>query len=178
MRKISVAQLKEINSYRGRYALLIGGVVLTLFLVIFLSGTSTSPILKSVSSAVAFPVYYPDPSRLPAGYTLNTSTIEVVKPGVVILNVSVPGRKQNIVFSEEVKPSLATINSFLADYIPLHVSFNSPFGSANVGAYNDGNGIRSVISLPINNGPWIIATAPGNVSNSIFESIVNTLVKN
>lgn len=178
MRTISISKLKAINSYRGRFTLLMGVVALVLVLVVVLAGSAPSPISKVISNAVAFPIYYPDPNRLPANYTLNQNSIMVVKPGVVIFNVAIAGQKQNIVFSEEVRPSDATMNSFLANYIPLHTDFNTPLGSASVGAYNDGNEIKSVISLPINNGPWIIVTAPGSISNAVFESVVNALVKN
>ncbi len=170
--------LKDLGTVKGRVVIVVSVVVILLIGAFFFSGPAPSPIPRSISSKVSFPVYYPDPGRLPNGYSLNFASTEVVNPGVVIMFVGYGKQSQYIVMSEEAMPSSSTISNFLTSNIPLNTSFNTPFGSGVIGAYNDGKELRTVISLPINNGPWIIATAPKSINSSQFENILSSLIKN
>lgn len=173
MKKIT----KVANSYQGRFAIILSLIVLVLVLgAVAVMRNSSSPIPKSILASAKFPVYYPDTSQLPAGFSLNQKSIQYINPGVVIFLISYQ-HKQSIVVSEEVKPQASVINQYNSDYIPLHITFPTSMGQAILGAYNDGkNGLRSVVSLPINNGPWLIATAPGNISHAQYEQVIESMV--
>lgn len=175
---LSAAELKRVNSIRGRFIVLISLVTIVLVLIILLiARPPISPIPKAITSAVNFPIYYPDPGQLPTGFNLNKSTIQYIKPGVVIYGIDYP-KSQRIIISEEARQSQATINQFISSYIPLHDSFSTPMGQAALGAYNAGkSSLRSVISLPIKDGPWLIATAPSNISRTTFIQVVDSLTK-
>lgn len=143
-----------------------------------ISKTPLSPIPKSILSRVKFPVYYPDANQLPKGFNLNKSSIQYINPGVVIYTINY-GSNNGIVISEEAKPSSNVVTQYDSSYIPLHTTFPTPIGQAVLGAYNDGkNGLRSIVSLPINNGPWLIATAPGNLSKAKYEQVIESLLTN
>lgn len=175
---ITILTNKIFKSTRGRFLFLFGVIGVILIVVIAFSGPSQSPIPKSILSSVSFPVYYPDPGRIPAGYSLDSKHIERINPGVVILFISRGAEAQYVVISEEANPGSPVINHFLADNIPLHSNLSTPLGTAAIGAYNDGREERTVISLPvINGGPWIIATAPGNANLAQFSKIVEVLIK-
>lgn len=170
--------LKEMNANRGIYAIgLTIVIVFIAWLVALISSNPISPVPKKISDAVNYPVYYPDQSRLPNGFSLDTRSIELVGPKVVILAVKYSGNKM-VVFNEQDNPGPSVINQYAADYIPIHTTFWTPIGNALLGAYNDGHSIKSVVSLPINNGPWIIITAPSNISQNNLKEVIDSLTKN
>ena len=169
--------LKDMNANRGWYAIGVTVVIVVVaWLVALISSNPINPIPKSILAAVNYPVYYPAENRLPAGYTLDKRSIELVSPKVVILVVKY-GSRNMIVFNEQSNPGSGVINQYSSDYIPIHTTFWTPLGNAILGAYNDGHSIKSVVSLPINNGPWIIVTAPSNIDQTNLKDILDSLTK-
>ena len=176
LNKLKNAYLRELRGYRGRFVLAASVLALVLLLIFTLAAQTNDPIPKKIVSSVPFTIYYPNQSALPSGFKLNLSSFQSVSPGVVIYSVSYAGNKE-VVFSEQKKPSTNTIKQFAANYIPLHTTFNTPIGNGIYGAYNDGSGLKSVISLPIQNGPWLIVTAPSSLSRAQFIKIIDSLIK-
>jgi hypothetical protein len=178
IKKIKAAYIRSLKGYRGRFVLAVSILVVVLILVFTLVPQPSVPIPKSILSAVSFPIYYPDQSTLPAGYTLELNSFQLINPGVVFFSVSYGQNKDFIVFSEEKMPSNSVTRQFASDYIPLHTPINTPYGQGIFGAYNNGSGsLKSVISLPIQNGPWLIVTAPSNINHNQFVKVIDSLIK-
>ena len=176
--KLRRPSLKDINNNRGWYA--IGVTIVIVFiawLIALISSNSVSPIPKSISSAVSYAVYYPANSRLPVGYSLDKSSIELVNPKVVILVVKYSGNNM-VVFNEQANPGASVISQYQTNYIPIHTTVWTPLGNAILGAYNDGHSIKTVASLPVTNGPWIIITAPSNINQTKLKEVLDSMTKN
>ena len=135
-----------------------------------------SPVPKSITSSVSFPIYYPDQSKLPAGYTLDASSFkQPVQNGV---NYTVDyGNRQELVFSLQPKPPASELQNFVANYIPLHNSFQAPTGQALLGAYNTKTGTETLVSLPTGSNTWIIITAPYNINQDQLKQVIGSLIR-
>lgn len=131
----------------------------------------TSPVPKEVAQAVNFPVYYPDPKKLPAGYSLNTGSFSSPVKNGVSYSVSY-GSGQKIVFSVQTKPSDNELQSFNGNYIPLRIDYQTPIGQAEIGAYHS----QTLASLPVINGPWIVITAPSDINQDQLKQILNAII--
>ncbi len=166
----------KLDSYRSRFALVMVLVaVIVILIVAIIFRQPADPIPKSILSAVPYPVYYPDQNRLPAGYNFKLSSVQLVKPNVVFYAIDYA--KQQIIVSEQVMPGNSVINHFTSDYIPLHTSVMTAIGTAVIGAYNDNHTVRTVLSLPVTNGPWLIVTAPANINQPALDQVLNSLIK-
>jgi hypothetical protein len=135
---------------------------------------STSAVPKKIQQAVPFSVYYP--AQLPPGYVLDMTSFRLPDQGVVLFTVTY-GKGKDIIFSEQQQPSRSDIDKFVSNYIPLNTALQFAIGQANVGAYSTAPSIRTVVSLPIHNGPWLIITAPSEVSRSDMVKILESLSK-
>ena len=169
--------LKDVNTNRGWYAIGITIVIVVIaWIVALVSSDRISPVPKSILSSVSYPVYYPSDSRLPEGYALDKSSIELVNPKVVILVVKYDSNNM-VVFNEQANPGATIINQYQSNYIPIHTTVWTPLGNAILGAYNDGHSIKTVVSLPVTNGPWIIVTAPSNINQTNLKEVLDSLTK-
>lgn len=131
-------------------------------------GNSVVP--DSITRSVNFPVYYPDPAKLPSGYTLNRSSFSnPVKNGVYYSASYGNGKK--IAFSVQAKPSDSELASFKSSYIPLRIEYGTSVGQAEIGAYQN----KTLVSLPILNGPWIVITAPPDINQEDLKSILSAM---
>jgi hypothetical protein len=129
------------------------------------------PVPLAIRSSVNFTVYYPDPGKLPAGYTLNTQSFS--GSGVaVVYNVDYSGN-QKLVFSVQEKPSSTAIQTFYANHLPLHTNVSTSVGTAAVGAI----GSQAVVSLPTNGDAWIIVTTPSNINQSQLRQVLQAITK-
>lgn len=166
----------------SRRNLIIGGGVVVILVAVGLGAffrygrASSSPVPAQVRKAVTFPIYYPEQQKLPAGYTLDMASFHLAQPGVVIYSVMNQGG-QRLLFSEEQKPDSSVIDKFTSSYIPLHTGLKTSLGEAQLGAYGTGKNLRTVISLPINRGPWLILTAPPASSHDDLLQVIRSLVK-
>ena len=133
-----------------------------------------NPVPKNIRSSVPYTVYYPDPQKLPPGFSLVANSFRSPQAGVIVFTVAY-GHGQNLVFSEQPMASSATLLEFINHYIPLHTTFNTPLGSAQLGAYNNNGALRSVVNLPIIHGPWIIVTAPANINQFDLKQVIVAL---
>lgn len=125
---------------------------------------------QTIARAVNFKVYYPDPAKLPAGYVLDKNSFKnPVKNGVsYAVNY---GDGQQLVFSVQPKPSDSELQAFTANYIPLKLDFQTPLGQGAIGAYQ----LKTLASLPIIKGPWVVVTAPGDVNQDNLKQILRSL---
>lgn len=139
-------------------------------------GGHTSLVPQEIQSAVDFSIYYPDSKGVPAGYALDTKSFKLAQPGVVLFAVTYDNGK-DITFSEQRQPSSSDIDKFVSSYIPINTSLQLTFGQAKIGAYGSAPNIRTVASLPIHNGPWLIVTAPSNVNHDDLAKILQSLTK-
>lgn len=153
-------------------------VILALALIAGAAGwrflETKSPVPAGIRSAVTFPIYYPDAKRLPAGYSLNASSFQKVQDGVVLYSIN-RDDGQRISMTEEESPGDKVIDDFNKNSIPLHTSVNTALGQANIGAYGQAPNSRTVVSLLVKNGPWLIITAPSNASQSDIKQIIESL---
>lgn len=136
--------------------------------------SDTNPVPKKIQKSVGFSVYYP--GSLPAGYTLDDTSFQLPEPEVVLFTVTY-GKSKNLVFSEEQQPSSSDIDKFIRNYLPLNSALQLPLGQAKIGAYGSAPNIRTVLSLPIHHGPWLIVTAPSDVNHDDLVKIVTSLTK-
>lgn len=134
------------------------------------------PVPKSIRSALAFPVYYPEQRKLPAGYRLDSGSFRLAEEGVLLFSVSSSHGKQ-LIFSEETSPGQEVINKFNTLAIPLHTPLYTALGQANVGAYGSGSKLQTIVSLPISHGPWLIVTAPANIGQDTLKQVLQSLTR-
>lgn len=149
---------------------LMSGLIVALY--ILTSGTSAVP--KKIQQSVPFPVYYP--RNLPSGYVLDMKSFRLPEAGVVLFTVTYGGGK-NIVFSEQEQPSANDIDKFVSSYIPLNTELKLTVGQAKIGAYGTAPNIRTAVSLPVKDGPWLIITAPSDMSHEDLVRILNSIAK-
>lgn len=134
----------------------------------------TSPVPKAISQAVSFPIYYPDSSKLPPGYRLSTASFtKPVNNGVSYSVVYDSGKK--LVFSIQKKPSDNELESFKSNYIPLRIDYETPIGTAEIGAYNNHGDIQTLVSLPTKLDAWIIVTAPYDTNQDKLKQVLKSL---
>ena len=119
---------------------------------------STSPVPKSIRQSVNFPIYYPDPKKLPAGYNLNQSSFKSINSDAIAYSVSYSNNKK-LIFSVQKKPSDNELANFNKQYIPIHRQVLTLVGTATEGVI----GSQTVVSLPANDSnAWIIITGPSD----------------
>lgn len=148
-------------------------VVGSVITVLYIASTA-SVVPKKVQDNVPFSIYYP--KSLPSGYRLDQDSFRLAEEGVVLFSVSY-GEGNDIVFSEQQQPSSGEMDKFVNSYIPLNTPLELPLGHAKVGAYGSAPNIRTAVSLPVQDGPWIIATAPSDMSRDDLIKILEYLGK-
>jgi hypothetical protein len=131
---------------------------------------SNSPVPRALAQSVNFPVYYPDPKKLPAGYTLNLGSFAAPVKNGVNYSVNYDNGKK-IVFSVQLKPADSELQSFNSSYIPLRIDYQTPVGQAEIGSYHS----KTLVSLPVINGPWIIITAPLDINQDQLKSVLSSI---
>lgn len=134
----------------------VGVIVLVLLIFIFIKLfiPPYNPVPKSIRQAVNFQVYYPNPDRLPIGYTLDESSFSSGN-NAVLYSVSYGG-KQKLIFTEQLKPSATELQNFDTSVIPLNTSLETNIGKATIGAARG----ETLVSLPTTGSTWIIMTGP------------------
>jgi hypothetical protein len=124
---------------------------------------------KALVKQMPFPIYYPDPKKLPAGYTIDKSSFNSPAKDVVLYAVDYKGGK--LVFSVQLKPSAVELNAFNTQRIPLHDTLKTSVGTAVIGAI----GKQSIISLPTDTNAWVIVTAPYNTDQPKLSTILKNM---
>jgi hypothetical protein len=177
--QVPPVQANRTNRWSHRPLLITGALLIVLlaggitFFVHRMAGSS--PVSTDVQGAVTFPVYYPQQSKMPAGYSLDRTSFRLAQSGVVVFAV-VKGSQQ-LVFSEEETPGDNIVDKFTSSYIPLHNTITTDLGKAAIGAAGQGSNLKTVVSLPITKGPWLIVTAPADTKQSDMQQILQSLTK-
>lgn len=169
------ADRSQIRKNKRLILILIGAILLILiggFGTWFYVYKNSSLVPKSISQSVTFPVYYPNPKKLPKGYTLNLNSFKTPIKNGVTYTVSY-GNGKKIVFSIQLKPSGSTIQTFVGNYMPLRTAYQTAVGEAEIGAYN----LKTLVSLPTNSNSWIIITAPPNINQRQLEQVLSAIIE-
>ena len=111
---------------------------------------------------------------MPVGYKVDTSSFRTAESNVVLFSVNYSNGR-SLVFSESEKPSGDVIDKFNASAIPIHTQVSTAVGKALVGAYGSGKDLRTIASLPITNGPWLIITAPSDINQADLEKVLQAI---
>ena len=129
-----------------------------------------SVVPDSVIKSVSFKIYYPDQTKLPKGYVFDKRSITTPVQNGVSYSVDYPGGNK-IVFSLQLKPSDSELQSFKTNFIPLRNEVRTSLGQADIGAYNQ----QTLVSFPLNDGPWIVITAPSDIDQDKLKQVLNSL---
>jgi hypothetical protein len=133
----------------------------------------TSPVPENIQKSVSFPVYYPDPKKLPVGYTLDASSFKnPVKDGITY-NVNYGGGR--LVFSVQPKPNDSELQNFASSYIPLNNQVQTSVGTAKIGAYDNHGALQTLVSLPTSSNSWLIITAPNKINQSDLKQVLKAI---
>lgn len=158
---------------RNRLALLgtaIGIVILGSASSYYYATRTIGLVPKDISKAVSFPVYYPDSKKLPSGYVLDTASFSSPVKNGVAYTVQYDDNKK-IVFSVQAKPADNELQAFRGNYIPLRIDYQTRLGLAEIGAYHS----QTLVSLPIIDGPWVVATAPSDTDQTKLKQVLDSL---
>jgi hypothetical protein len=155
------SRLSRLWSHPTTVGISIGAVALVLLVVLVLAVRlgASNPVPADIRHKVSFPVYYPEQSQLPAGYSLNQSSFRLANSQgeAVIYSVSY-GNGQELIVSVQKNPSGAELAAFVKNYIPVHRELLTHSGKATIGAI----GQQTVASLPTDSGAWVLITAPAD----------------
>lgn len=132
----------------------------------------TSPVPVIVQRSVSFPVYYPDPSKLPTGYILDQTSFSGNNQAVVY-SVNYDADKK-IAFTVQNKPSEDELKTFHANQLPLRHEVPLPIGTAAIGVLNN----QTLVSLPTNGTSWLIVAAPLDIDQDHLKQILQALREN
>lgn len=134
---------------------------------------SDSLVPKVVRGKIDFPIYYPDPAKLPAGFVLDSSSFKSVSPEAVLYIVNY-GTNKKLVFTVQKKPSDSELDNFNKQYIPIHRQVSTSVGTATIGAI----GNQTVVSLPTKDSSWILMTgAPDMYNTSNLAQVLKAIRK-
>jgi hypothetical protein len=131
------------------------------------------PVPSQIAAAVTYKIYYPDQAKLPAGYVLDRNSFANPVKNGISYSVNYDNDKK-IVFSVQIRPSDNELQSFQSNFIPLSIDFQTPLGQGAIGAYHG----QTLASLPIENGPWVVATAPADVNQDNLKQVLRALKQN
>jgi hypothetical protein len=138
------------------------------------AAVSSSPVPANIVRAVNFKVYYPDQSKLPAGYTFDKNSFANPVSNGISYEVNYDNGKK-IVFSLQSKPADNELQVFNSNYIPLRTDYQTAIGQAEIGAYNNHGKVQSLVSLPTHSSTWIVITAPYDIDQAALKQILNSL---
>ena len=162
-------------------ALFVGGVLVILAAAggsYWYVSRNSSPVPRNIQSKVDFPIYYPDQKKLPTGYRLNPDSFKAPQANGVVYEVDY-GNGKRMVFSVQPKPSDNALQTFNSSYIPLRTDYQTPSGTAEIGAYNDNGKIttETLVSLPTNDKTWLLITAPYDINQAQLKQVLSSLKK-
>jgi hypothetical protein len=164
------------NGFNKRWIVIAGFLLAAVLigLAVWRLTAAGNPAPDTIQSAGGSGVYQPDSTKLPAGYTFDNSAIRQADDGVSIVTIS-SGNGKSVSISQQAKPGSDVIDNFLKTYIPLHAALSTSLGQAQVGASGQSSSLQTIVSLPVKNGPWLIITAPADISQDDLKQIIESL---
>lgn len=159
------------------------GLLLAVLLILLAGGLglfyiehkNSSPIPTAITKSVNFPIYYPDPSKLPAGFNFDIASISS-KNHVVVYKVTY-GNNQELAFSLQVEPTASAISYFYSKYMPIHTNILTSIGTASIGAINTGQ-ISTLASIPTNGNTWVLINTYSKISQTKLQQVIAAIVEN
>lgn len=130
-----------------------------------------SPVPDDVKKAVSFPIYYPEQSKLPSGYTLDTKSFTASDQ--VAMYIITYGSDQRLIVSVQKRPPEDEIAYFYKNTIPIHKDVVTVNGTAAIGAV----GQQSITSLPTNDQSWLIIMGPPDVNKDELSRVLQAMTK-
>jgi hypothetical protein len=170
-------EYEQNNHSKRKLWLIVAGVLLAVLiagLAAWRLSASDSPAPDSIQADSGSGVYYPNAAKLPAGYTFDSSSINQAADGVTILSVK-GGSDKSVSISQQAQPDSDVIENFIKTYIPLHTTISTSLGQAEMGASGQSSNLKTVVSLPVKDGPWLIITAPADISQPELKQIIESL---
>jgi hypothetical protein len=149
-------------------------IIAGLISILIVTNKPQNPLPASVVKAVPYSVYYPDTNRLPINFSLIRGSIKVLTGNIVVFSMLGPNN-ENIIITQQGQPASSVISRFISSTMPLHTLIGTPVGTATVGSYNFNHSLRSIVSLPVIHGPWLIITAPANINQGLLMQVVDSL---
>lgn len=129
----------------------------------------SSPVPATVRKSVSFPVYYPSPAKMPAGYTLDLHSFSATSQ-TVVYSVTYETNKK-IAFTVQRKPSDDELKLFHTNQMPLRNEVKVAVGTATTGSLNN----QTLASLPTNDQTWLLITAPIDIDQEQFRQVLRAI---
>jgi hypothetical protein len=151
---------------------LYGAIVLCLIIggiLVWNTNHVTSLVPPSVSHQVHFDIYYPDPTRLPSGYSLDAQSFTANHTTVLY---KIHHGDQELIVTLQQKPSTLAIQTFYHVHMPLTITVPTKVGTASLGVLNN----ETVVSLPTNTNTWLLMTAPLNADEAQIRRVIQAMI--
>jgi len=130
-----------------------------------------NPFNSHISSSMQFPLYYP--TQLPAGYRIDTKSVNVPQQGVVVFNMVGP-KGSKLYMSEEARPSTFDLGGFYQKFQNLKETSVSD-GAVAVGRVNSG---QTEVASRANNKTWILSNTTANIPLNQLTNMMKSLTLN
>lgn len=131
----------------------------------------TSIVPSSISRRVSFPVFYPDPKKIPNGYKIEEKSFSATKQAVVYAVNYGDGKK--VAFTIQPAPSEDNLKMFYTNKLPLHNELTTPVGPGVIGALEN----QTFASVVAETNTWVIARAPLDIPQSQLKQLLLSLTK-
>lgn len=123
----------------------------------------------SIRQQASFPIFYPDPQKLPGGYSLDKTSFSG-NAQAVVYSVTYDTNKK-IAFTVQQKPSDSELKAFYANQIPLRQEVKVPAGTAVIGVLNN----QTLVSLPTETNAWLLITAPLDINQEQLQEVIKAI---
>jgi hypothetical protein len=127
-----------------------------------------SPFSVSISASVNYPLYYP--TRLPAGYQIDTASVSSPQQGVFIFYMTGP-KGAKLYMSEEARPLAFNFSTF---YSSIKDSKKSIVGDHTIVVGRINNNQIEIASW-VNHKTWVLSNTTANIPSSQLMSMLNSL---
>ncbi|HSW75105.1 MAG TPA: hypothetical protein VLG16_04535 [Candidatus Saccharimonadales bacterium] len=132
------------------------------------ASTTVNPFNAQLLASIDFPLYYP--TRLPAGYHLDTKTVGKPQDGVVVLTINGP-KNQNIYMSQEIRPGTFDFGGYYNNFSDKKLIVTEA-GTIAVGHID--NGYTSIGSLATSR-TWVIVNTKASVDLNQLTVLLESL---
>lgn len=132
------------------------------------SQPTSDPFSAKVISSLSFGLYYP--KHLPAGYTLDRSSITEPQTGVVVITLK-NSNGEKIYMSEEQRPTSFDFGGYYGNFTDLQ---EKTIGSGTIAVGYINNGQTLVGSFALNN-TWVLLNTSARLPSSQFTQMLSSL---
>lgn len=122
---------------------------------------------SEVSKHVDFPIYYPDPARLPKSYILDRTSFSATDNAVIY---AVRQGDKTLTFSVQARPSDEDLDTFYANQLPLRDEVPTPIGDGAIGGVMG----QTFVSIRAEKA-WVIVTAQADINQTDLKAILKSM---